>query len=153
MRSISSSAKRVILSFINRVSKDAEIPVGLSDQQIRMFHTWSIKGNNPHIKTINGNLHNNPEGYPFKGLTKMDKEDLLAWIVYRIQNTGGGKKEAPTTESSEDLLESKGKMFKTEKDLDKHLAKQLTRVYDSGLEKQLIVKDNDSIKFDNDKKK
>jgi hypothetical protein len=145
-------AKRITLAFTERASKDAEIPVGLSDQDTRRFHTWSTKGGNPHIRTINENLKNGPKKDPFKGLTKIDKEDLLAWTVHSIQNAATKPSEAPTTESAEDLLESDGDLFSSDKDLSKHLAKQLGRIPDSGLEGQLVIEDNGTVKFDSKKK-
>lgn len=141
-------AKRVVLSFVGKTAKDAEIPVGLSDQQVKMFSAWSRPNGNPHIKAINGNFKSNPKGDPFKGLTKEDKEDLLAWTVFKVQNPAKKPADADTTESASELLESEGDMFKSQKDLDRHLAKQLSRVPDSGLSVGLSIQDNGKVKFE-----
>jgi DNA-directed RNA polymerase specialized sigma subunit len=143
------SPYKVVLAYL-RKKAEAEIPVGLTDQQQRMLHEWD-RGNNPYIKRINQNIKTSPEDV-FKGLTRADKEKLLGWCVHKIQNISNPPGETPTTESTEELLDSKGDTFSTEKELDKHLVKQLSRVIDSGLNKSLTIGDRGKAVVEDDKK-
>ena len=146
---MSLSPKRVVLSYI-KASADAEIPVGLSDQDERKLNMWD-RGRNPYIDKINRNIKSNPER-PLQGLTTKHKEELLAWAIHTIQNMSNPPTDAPTTESTEELLESDGSTFKSEKDLDKHLVKQLSRMPDNGLDKPLVFNDKNKVVVEKDEK-
>jgi len=128
---------------------EAKIPNGQSDQEVMMFNDWKTQGC-PHVKVINENIKNNKP--PFESLGESTKKNLLAYVVYLRQNTAMPESEAPNVESAKDILDEQIE-FKDEKEIDKHLAKQLSKAKTVGLLKPLTVSSKGIVKvYDGDKK-
>lgn len=112
--------KQLISNRIKKIAKEISETFVLTEKDVKLLKSKSPKL----LGIVNENIKKDPDN-PLKDLSKDDKLTLMAFIVYVRQNiaTEGGSN--PNCEDSAQILH--GKIFKSDKELDEELIKQLSK--------------------------